>query len=383
MKLGSANHSYIRLISTTLVTMLLMWLISSMSANSIDMQIRQQLNNILPRTINLTLVNSFDDTIELKTSSAKVKTFLNRINTEGRIVTLIQSTSINKLRLIKGKKGLVKPKIWWPYGQSWIGVDYDLKYKINWIGISAIALMLSLILDFVCWRLPVKRCEITTKWKKKLEDNGYDSHEAKSIAKCAAANQEAANFAELLTEKSHLTFIEAFSFISEKNVLALTAKQQRWFITAISYGKPTKSALEIAKSDSNLAFNLAKNQVSIHGLTINLSKTPLLYYYWYAKRKVDGLEPYTNPAQNKPDIEEGTKLAEIMSRFDGHKKAINDLETIGIKSKTLDQNRNKIKDELTAVLGDLAAEFLFQNERDPRTARYQYSLLLPSDRIIL
>jgi len=47
-----------------------------------------------------------------------------------------------------------------------------------------------------------------------------------------------------------------------------------------------------------------------------------------------------------------------------------------------DQNRNKIKDCMTAILGeDLAENFLFESKRDFNTGRYSYRLALKVDKI--
>ena len=53
----------------------------------------------------------------------------------------------------------------------------------------------------------------------------------------------------------------------------------------------------------------------------------------------------TNPASNRPDPVLGRDLVELMSRYEGHARAINDLERTGLKARTLDQNRSKIKDD--------------------------------------
>jgi hypothetical protein len=63
-----------------------------------------------------------------------------------------------------------------------------------------------------------------------------------------------------------------------------------------------------------------------------------------------------------------------MRCFGGHARAINELELHGLKAKTLDQNRNKIKDEMLAYFGELANPYLFQKSRDPKTGRYQHQL---------
>ena len=106
-----------------------------------------------------------------------------------------------------------------------------------------------------------------------------------------------------------------------------------------------------------------------------------LYFiiFWYAKRKFEGEPAYLNPPQGKPDHKNG-QVAKLMQQYGGHQKAIRDLDG-GLKSKTLDQNRNKIKTELQRVLDDLACDYLFDSERDERTARYRYSLKLSASQL--
>lgn len=125
---------------------------------------------------------------------------------------------------------------------------------------------------------------------------------------------------------------------------------------------------------SLLTINLLERSISLDGHTLLMPKTPFFYYYWYVKRSIDDLPAYINPSISKPDIEKGQELAQIMRCFGGHARAINELELHGLKAKTLDQNRNKIKDEMLAHFGELANPYLFQKSRDPKTGRYQHQL---------
>ena len=64
-----------------------------------------------------------------------------------------------------------------------------------------------------------------------------------------------------------------------------------------------------------------------------------------------------------------------MSRYDGHARAINDLERTGLKARTLDQNRSKIKDEIVAILGEeLADAYLFETSKHPDGMHTRYRL---------
>lgn len=154
-----------------------------------------------------------------------------------------------------------------------------------------------------------------------------------------------------------------------------------WFLLAMRrYSRAELSldaALSIATSPPVIAFHHATQLVLIHGLSISLPKTPYFYYAWYALRRSqcdqDGW--ILNPAADRPDRAAASELITLMEHFGGHQKAINDLKENGLRSKILDQNRNKIKDELTAVLGEeLAAGYLFETERDMRSGRHRYRL---------
>lgn len=141
-------------------------------------------------------------------------------------------------------------------------------------------------------------------------------------------------------------------------------------------------ALNIGDQAPNLAMNPSyelqfeptTQSVVIDGRRIVMPKTPFFYYLWYAQRQLNGLPPFVNPSMHHPDIRAGEELAQLMREFGGHARAINDLELQGLRAKTLDQNRNKIKDKLLNQLGNCAEDFLFMKTRDQKTGRYQYQL---------
>ncbi|MDP2284685.1 MAG: hypothetical protein Q8L06_11135 [Pseudohongiella sp.] len=163
-----------------------------------------------------------------------------------------------------------------------------------------------------------------------------------------------------------------------------------WFILAMRKFANAEinldSAFAITASAPTVAFFHSAHQVVIHGIAIILPKTPYFYFAWYAlQRRQNTQEGWIlNPAVDRPDRRLATTLINLMERFGGHQKAINDLKEHGLRSKILDQNRNKIKEELVAALGDeLAAGFLFETERDSRSSRYRYRLCCPPSNILL
>ncbi|MYM63800.1 hypothetical protein [Pseudomaricurvus sp. HS19] len=144
-------------------------------------------------------------------------------------------------------------------------------------------------------------------------------------------------------------------------------------------------ALQIARAEDGLLFNADHGALNLHGVSITLSSTPYCYYLWYASlRQRDPCGGwYVNPSIQRPDTTMAASVSELMEQCGGHRKAINELHQHGLRAKTLDQNRNKIKDELVAVLGeDLAADYLFESERDPHTGRSRYRLATPTVRIV-
>ncbi|WOX04588.1 hypothetical protein [Microbulbifer pacificus] len=158
----------------------------------------------------------------------------------------------------------------------------------------------------------------------------------------------------------------------------LTDDQLLWFDRALQCnGGDTDQALAAAAMDHQLEFDCASQQVRVHGILVKLAKTPFFYYLWYARLRQQGDGWLLNPPVNRPDREGADSLIELMSEHGGHAKSINDLRDNGLRAKTLDQNRNKIRDELISALGeDLAAAYLFESERDMKSGRYRYRLAI-------
>ncbi|HEY8568761.1 hypothetical protein [Microbulbifer sp.] len=161
---------------------------------------------------------------------------------------------------------------------------------------------------------------------------------------------------------------------------SLTDHQLMWFDRALQRnGGDTEQALVAAAMDQQLEFDCASLQVRVHGIAVKLAKTPFFYYLWYARLRQQGDGWLLNPPVNRPDRDGADSLIELMLDQGGHAKSINDLRDNGLRAKTLDQNRNKIRDELISALGeDLAAAYLFESERDIKSGRYRYRLAVDS-----
>lgn len=174
---------------------------------------------------------------------------------------------------------------------------------------------------------------------------------------------------------------EMFDWIESTDVGNLEVGQMPWLARALElYPGDMERALAVARSEPLAVFRPGSAQVVVHGIELSLPITPFLYYYWYATRRLNdsgegGGGWFTNPPSHRSDRENSGELLQLMVDNGGHGKAINDLREKGLRAKTLDQNRSKVKEQLTAVLGEeLAAGYLFELERDPRTARFRCRL---------
>ncbi|MCU4675123.1 hypothetical protein N7931_05700 [Catenovulum sp. 2E275] len=169
----------------------------------------------------------------------------------------------------------------------------------------------------------------------------------------------------------------------KKEIKTWHAHHFAWFCCALKKNPDDLNrAFAIACSENSIEFDAQSQALKIHGLTIQLAKTPFLYYLWYAKHKLDSDGWILNPATNQPSQPLANSLIDLMETYNGHAKAVNDLKSFGLKAKTIDQNRNKIKQELTAYLGDeLAESYLFESRRDSKTQRYWYRLNCPENMI--
>jgi len=157
-----------------------------------------------------------------------------------------------------------------------------------------------------------------------------------------------------------------------------------WFVLALERNANTTQAEEIALHSDIVEIDLTRGVLSIHGMDVPLSGTPLFYYGWYALKRLSGEGWITNPRSNRPDISAGAEVADLLRRHSGHAKAIADLELHGLKARTLDQNRSKIKDGITAALGGrLSEKYLFTSRKDPLTRRMSFRINLPRECIEL
>ena len=409
---GINNKLVGKLVCLYLLLMLGLFLQASISA---DYAFRAQMQKLLPEITTPSLINAVDETAQLKQNSKTILATINSVifstATPWRIIdsfTLTELTMTTTSQENTTSFDLFSSCFSWRYGnntdsrnkEGMIEARYTIKAQIRWLDLCLLSAMLTGSLYWLYRYLPNIHTQNTESWIQKLLASGLEHKQAREFAKALSEDEHSSLLYHKLATMTSLNAETLQALCQHETVKDLDETQQAWFIAAVNHlvdidpsqvvNKQMKvaslvveEALAVALHPPTLEFYLAAFEVKVHGLTLKLPKTPLFYYFWYAQRKVNGLAPYINPPQLKPDLSEGELDANIMTQYHGHQKAIKDIGEEGLKSKTLDQNRNKIKAELHKVLGDLADDYLFSSSRDVKTARYQYELALDANLIVL
>lgn len=251
-----------------------------------------------------------------------------------------------------------------------------LSWTVVW---SAVFLLLFFYLSF-----PLSSAQLD--WKSYLMVIGYKNDEATRLCKLSTVDRLALNDSQQrcydgmhsLDKRNHQYALEV---ACDPRIAGLSQHQVEWFLWALEHHLgDIDLALQVAQAKDIVEINLLEGSLTIHGASISVQKTPLLYYSWYATKRLSGDGWLVNPRSNKPDYDAVDELSTLMYQFAGHAKAISDLENSGLKARTLDQNRSKIKDEIIVALGEeLASPYLFQSKKDTETHRMSYRLSLPMD----
>ncbi|WP_323815140.1 hypothetical protein [Cellvibrio sp. NN19] len=172
---------------------------------------------------------------------------------------------------------------------------------------------------------------------------------------------------------------QAVQLAADPRIQTMSDAQLPWLLKGLElHPQALDKALLIAESPALLEFMPSTKSIRLHGLELTLADTPFFYFYWYALLRLSSDEGwYTNPAQTRPDLNNSHSLHALFEKYGGHAKAASELQEKGLRAKTLDQNRSKIKDELVRHIGEeLAQPYLFDVQRDLRTARFNYRISL-------
>ena len=263
-----------------------------------------------------------------------------------------------------------------------------LSCSTNWglaVGISCLLGLLFLAISIL---LPPPLSEVQRDWIAYLRERGYGDAAAFEIihsygtARLSLSPTQLACL-EQLHDSKECNFSWVLEAVTDARVAALNKTEVEWLLLGLRNDPGSlDGALNLASVEDSVVIQLNEMKLSVHGMPVPMSRTHLLYYAWYAMSRVEADGWITNPASNRPDKVVGQELGQLMSRYDGHARAIKDLEQTGLKARTLDQNRSKIKEDLVAVLGEsLAGKYLFEASKHSDGVRMRYRLRLESGQI--
>jgi hypothetical protein len=264
-----------------------------------------------------------------------------------------------------------------------ISCEYIALPYVPWIALLGAGIFL------IYMRVPYPLSGGRLRWMNDLVAQGYDRHEAYRL--CGNASGDGWTLSDsqrlcfdALHRPEERNFATAMRFASDARIKDLNEGRLRWLLWALHKHRNLQMAVQTALAPDVVEIDLSQGTLSIHGVDIPVNRTPLFYYAWYAnqRRSADGW--LTNPQANRPDRNAGTELGKLMWRCAGHAKAVSSLEEVGLRAKTLDQNRSKIKDEIVAVLGEeIGSQYLFDMRKDRDTGRMSYRLRVSAEGIAI
>ncbi|WP_439135085.1 hypothetical protein [Pseudomaricurvus sp.] len=287
---------------------------------------------------------------------------------------------------------------WWPFGQQLaISWQWDERQYRSLLSVGCqtqmpqllgTGLLLSLGLMGLICLLPGPISAARQQWMSRLLQEGSSLVQGYAVtSEVDRLNPAQQQSLWTLVDSEVCTARQALVSFSPLLLSDLSEDQLDWLQVGLRQSNGNfETALQVARSENRLVFDIVGGGLTVHGVPLSLPRTPYFYYLWYASLRLqtEGAENgwTINPSVQRPDHQAAEQLIEWMEQADGHRKAINDLKQNGLRAKTLDQNRNKIKEELVSLLGEtLAAPFLFETERDPKTGRSRYRLALPASKI--
>lgn len=288
----------------------------------------------------------------------------------------------------------------WLRGASEREVELGLRCQRNWAYLLPVNAVLAALATGLLASLPRPPSARRRRYLQTLSGLGCPPREARALSRdidafSAGQLQLLDIYLQSPLESWELSPAAAIGRAGSEAVAELSPTERVWLREALAwYRGDAERALAVACADASLVLLPGCATVVAHGVEIRLPTTPFFYYYWYALRRLrdsdtdtdtdtnadsdSGNEAggwYTNPSSSRADFEGGRELLELMVAHNGHNKAINDLREKGLRAKTLDQNRSKVREVLQNRLGErLAADYLFELERDPRTARFRCRL---------
>ncbi|WP_250459098.1 hypothetical protein [Microbulbifer litoralis] len=372
------------LLLTALFSALAHWQAQAAFARDLSRQLRAQ----LPEKMTLALQNRLGGGGLREWIAARLESDLDGLPATGRLA-LLDRCSAGVEQLLSDD---LPPA---PAAAGDIVVDWQLSgrrertllsvdCRAHWPLLVGSQALLALLLVALAALLPLPLPRPQRRQFAALLRRGVPAREARALsARLAALNPPQLQLFERLQPQGGQPLPELLDWLEQPQVAALEPSQWHWFERAMALnGGDHRASLISALAGGGLEFDCGNFRVLAHGIPLELSKTPFFYFLWYARRRLDGEGWYLNPPVNRPDRDSAASLVALMEEYGGHNKAINDLRENGLRAKTLDQNRNRIRDELLSTLGEtLAQPYLFEAERDLKSGRYRYRLALPAGEI--
>lgn len=253
----------------------------------------------------------------------------------------------------------------------------QLRCTVNWGVLGGSQLVLLAFLIVVIRVVPKPLCRHTTDFIQQFTQLGFKHEEAARIAASAAHQRTVIAKLAAQSELGAIARDKLIELVEHYQLREISEREITWLVAIYQQSHNEEQAfLNTFSLPEQVLFRISERLVVIKGIEIKLTPTPYFYYLWYAQKRLKSEEGWVlNPLTTKADHELAAELIALMEQYGGHAKAINDLARNGLTAKKLDQNRNKIKDELVAALGEeLAMLFLFEGRREPASQRYLYRI---------
>jgi hypothetical protein len=344
---------------------------------SLDDQVVQFVKNSLPPVIESGLRNNVN-------SPASQKQLLLNINRDLSTISISQPLGfINQMTLELKSLNATPPLLsagehlsQWQEADQTRYVVYRTHTIWNLGLLIGESIMAGLVIAFFCGAFPKPMGRVRQQWISWLRERGHDLTDATTLTQNLHDAIPSSQQQWLLRLVDGVSFSDALMLSNVAHVRALSIDLAPWLIAGWKQTSCPDRACTVALAPSELQFDVANQTLDIHGLRIEMGQTPLFYYLWYNLQRRDTDGWVLNPSSRSPDLASARELMALMAQYQGHPKAIGELENQGLRAKTLDQNRSKIKDALISQLGEaLAEDFLFESMKDQRTGRSHYRIV--------
>lgn len=263
---------------------------------------------------------------------------------------------------------------------------FGVSYETAWIMIVILG-FLSALTVFISWFLIGKAIPKPFSLNKQKEifllmDNAgtWNYKEIESFVREHVTEAGLSTYAQHIIGKFHHTLdLETLAkLIQDERLKSFNEDNWHWFEVMFHHYKDKDELdllFKIATSPDEVKINLFddKDKLSIHGIPVEITATPLVYYYWYARKRKEGINEgwVLNPANDKNDSAYQKEIDQIIEE-------VNDCGKICIKisdnadqnkyatGKQLANNRNRIISAIKEALNDdegLAEHYLFETRR--------------------